>query len=148
MLFTLLKYLLIFGISTGEIWVAVPVGIAYKLNPVLVLLISTAGALTGMFVILFIGGKIRNFITKRVKKKEEKKESNLIKIWRKYGVIGLGIIGPVIVGSPVVAALGILLNADRKKLLISSAIGILIRATSFTLAAYYGIHLFRSLYGI
>lgn len=61
-----------------------------------------------------------------------------MKIWEKYGAIGLGVIGPVIVGSPVIAVIGLILNIDKKKLILYSTIGIFLKAASLAAAAYIG----------
>lgn len=117
---------------------AVPLGVIYKINPITVVVMSVAGAVTGVIILLFVGGKIKDFIMKKVKKKYDMKDSKLIHIWEKYGVIGLGVIGSIIVGSPVIAVLGVILNVNKKRLILYTTIGIFIKAVLLASAAYAG----------
>jgi membrane protein YqaA with SNARE-associated domain len=139
-----LKALTVAGLATFEIYAAIPAGFAFGLSPWTIFLASLAGGLTGVFVAAFLGNKIRALFHKKKPTKEvaEKKHPVLLRLWNKYGIIGLGFLGTVSVGAPISLAVGIGLNANIKKLVIWCCIGVLTRCIVFTLVGWYGLQLF------
>ena len=139
-----LKVLTVAGLATFEIYAAIPAGFAFGLSPWTIFFASVTGGLLGVFVATFLGDKIRKFIYKNKTKKEDSvtKHPMLLKIWNKYGIIGLGFFGTMSVGAPVSIAVGTGLNANLKKLLVWCCIGVLCRCVLFTLIGFYGLQLF------
>ena len=139
-----LKTLTVAGLATFEIYAAIPAGFAFGLSPWTIFFASVAGGLIGVFVAAFLGNKIRAFFHKKKPSKEaaEKKHPALLRIWNKYGIIGLGFLGTVSVGAPISLAVGIGLNANVKKLVTWCCIGVLTRCIVFTLVGWYGLQLF------
>jgi membrane protein DedA with SNARE-associated domain len=136
----ILKIIPVFCIAILEIWGAIPLGLALKLNPILIILLSITGGISGLFVVVFFGDKIRNKIIKihGHENKEKKKETLIQKIWNKYGVIGLGIFSPLLTGAPFGAAIGITFGAKPSHLFFWTCTGIIIWSTILTLAGYFG----------
>jgi membrane protein YqaA with SNARE-associated domain len=139
-----LKILTVAGLATFEIYAAIPAGLAFGLSPWIIFFASVAGGLTGVFVSAFLGNKIRALFHKKKPTKEaaEKKHPALLRLWNKYGVIGLGFFGTFTVGAPISLAVGIGLNANIKKLVTWCCIGVITRCIVFTLVGYYGLQLF------
>ena len=139
-----LKVLTVAGLATFEIYAAIPAGFAFGLSPWTIFFASVTGGLLGVFVATFLGDKIRKFIYKNKTKKEDSsnKHPMLLKIWNKYGIIGLGFFGTMSVGAPVSIAVGTGLNANLKKLLVWCCVGVLCRCVLFTLIGFYGLQLF------
>lgn len=111
-----------------ELWAAVPLGFALKINPWMNSLFTFTGAITGVAVVIFGGKAVRNFIVRvrgesKRKKGKKTKPNKLAVIWNKYGVIGLGLLAPWITGAPLGAALGLALKAEPKKLFLWISIG-------------------------
>ena len=98
----------------------------------------------GVFVAAFLGDKIRAFFHKKKPTKEnaQKKHPMILRLWNKYGIIGLGFLGTMSVGAPISIAVGVGLNANLKKLLTWCCIGVVTRCILFTLIGYYGLQLF------
>jgi membrane protein YqaA with SNARE-associated domain len=141
----ILKILTVAGLATFEIYAAIPAGFAFKLSPWVIFLASLTGGISGVFIAAFLGDKIKTFIAKFKKPaapKPVKKDSFILKIWNKYGTIGLGAIGTFFVGAPVCIALGVGLNANLSKLIFWCCIGVAVRCVVFTLAGHYGMKLF------
>ena len=138
-----LKILTVAGLATVEIYAAIPAGFALGLSPLTIFFASLSGGLVGVFVAAFLGDKIRSFFHKKKPTKEvaQQKHPRLLKIWNKYGVIGVGFLGTVSVGAPISIAVGVGLNADIKKLVTWCCIGVLTRCIVFTLVAYYSLQL-------
>lgn len=138
-----LKILTVAGLATVEIYAAIPAGFAFGLSPWTIFFASLTGGLVGVFVAAFLGDKIRSLFRKKNPTKEvaQKKHPRLLKIWDKYGVIGVGFLGTVSVGAPISIAVGVGLNANIKKLVTWCCIGVLTRCIVFTLIAYYSLQL-------
>jgi membrane protein YqaA with SNARE-associated domain len=138
-----LETLTVAGLATFEIYVAIPTGFAFGLSPWTIFLASVSGGLIGVFVAAFLGDKIRAFFHKKKPTKDvaEKKHPMMLRLWNKYGIIGLGFLGTMSVGAPISLAVGIGLNANIKKLVTWCCIGVITRCIVFTLIGWYGLKL-------
>ena len=139
------KILTVASLATFEIYAAIPTGFAFGLNPWIIFFASLVGGIAGAFIATFLGDKIKNFIAKYRKPKVETKEKkpNLAhKIWDKFGIIGLGLIGTFTVGAPVSIAVGVGFNVSMPKLLFWCCLGVLLRCAVFTIIGYFGMKLF------
>ena len=139
------KILTVAALATFEIYAAIPAGFAFGLSPWIIFLASAVGGLVGVFVVAFLGERIRAFFNKNKKKDAAapaEKHPMMMRIWNKYGIVGLGFIGTVTVGAPISIAVGVGLNANLKKLVTWCCIGVLTRCIVFTLIGYYGLQLF------
>jgi membrane protein YqaA with SNARE-associated domain len=139
-----LKILTVAGLATFEIYAAIPAGFALGLSPWVILFASLAGGIIGVFVAAFLGDKIRSFFHKNkpTKQAAQQKHPAILKLWNKYGIIGLGFLGTVSVGAPISIAVGVGLNANIKKLVTWCCIGVVTRCIVFTCIGYYGLQLF------
>ncbi len=132
--------LLVFGAGILELWAAIPIGLAIKLNPVLIGILSALGAILAAFLVTIVGDSIRERVIKwRYGENKDLKSSRYYKIWNKYGVVGLGFLSPLLFGAPLGAALGIALGAEKRPLLIWMSIGIVIWSTILTVAGFLGL---------
>lgn len=139
------KILTVAGLATFEIYAAIPAGFAFGLNPWVIFSASLIGGIFGAFVAAFFGEKIKNFISRYRKPKvavEEKKPNLAHKLWDKFGIIGLGVLGTFTVGAPVSIAVGVGFNVSMPKLLFWCCIGVLIRCAVFTVIGHFGMKLF------
>ena len=137
-----LKILTVAGLATFEIYAAIPAGFAFGLSPWTIFFVSVIGGLAGVFVATFLGDKIRVFFHKKKPVKDETKKHPVItRLWKKYGIAGLGIIGTITVGAPISIAVGTGLNVNLKKLLVWCCIGVITRCSLFTIIGYYGLKL-------
>ena len=140
----ILKILTVAGLATFEIYAAIPAGFAFGLNSWTIFFAAVIGGLIGVFVSAFLGDKIRKFFRRnKPLQTEQKKDKHpkIRRVWEKYGVIGLGFIGTVMVGAPVTIAMGVTLHADIKKLVTWCCLGVLTRCVVFTLIGHYGVQL-------
>ncbi len=140
----LLKILTVAGLATFEIYVAIPTGFAFGLTPWVIFFASVTGGLVGVFVATFLGDKIKQLIYKNKQPKQDKAQKYpfVVKIWEKYGIIGLGFLGTMVVGAPISIAIGTTLNANLKKMLIWCCIGVVTRCFLFTFLGDYITKLF------
>ena len=132
--------LLVFGAGILELWAAIPLGLAIKLNPIIIGVASALGAILAAFLVTTVGDSIRERVIKwRYGENKDLKDSKYYKIWNKYGIIGLGFLSPLLFGAPLGAALGIALGAEKKPLLIWMSIGIVVWSAALTIAGFLGL---------
>lgn len=67
-------------------------------------------------------------------------------IWNKYGIIGLGLLSPLLFGAPLGAALGIGFGVPRYRLLLWMSIGIFIWSIFLTVSGFFGLMSFQSIF--
>jgi len=139
----LIKILTVVGLATFEVYAAIPAGFAFELSPFLIFIASTIGGLIGVFVTGYLGKQIKNFLNKYRKVGEEKKSADglVLKIWNKYGVIGLGFLGTMTVGAPISISVGVGFNVPINKLVIWCCVGVITRCALFTSLGYFGMQL-------
>jgi membrane protein YqaA with SNARE-associated domain len=138
-----LKILTVAALASFEIYAAIPAGFAFTLSPWIIFFASVFGGVAGVFIAAFLGDNIRRIFTKKKPAQEAKPGTGMVfRIWNKYGVIGLGLLGTITVGAPVSLAVGIGFKAPLQKLITWCCIGVITRCISFTLIGYYGLKLF------
>ena len=136
----IVKLLTVFGVAVVELWAAIPAGFALGLPPWLIAAASTLGAAFGALMVLVLGENVRNWILKlRHKESKDEEPGYLYRIWMRFGVIGLGLLAPLLVGAPLGAAIGIALGAPAKRLMLWIIVGIIGWAVLLTTAGVLGL---------
>ncbi len=136
-----LKLLTLFALGVAELWAAAPAGAGMRLDPVLVCLVAAAGAVGGGTVVILLGERVKAWLErKRKREKMEEQRGLLFRIWQRYGVIGWGLAAPLLVGSPLGAALGLVLGAPPRRLLFWLAAGSLMWSVVFSILTSLGAH--------
>jgi membrane protein DedA with SNARE-associated domain len=134
-----IKLLSVFLLAAAELWVAIPTGLALKINPLAVSLICAAGAISGSLVVCLIGAPARAWLASKFGRPSPKRKNRwLEKIWNDHGVLGLGLIAPLLTGAPLGTAVGIALGANVRRLLLWISIGTLLWSVLFTYAGALG----------
>jgi hypothetical protein len=124
--------------SVLELWLAIPLGLALKLNPVIIALASMVGSIVAVLLVALTGADLRARILKWRFKDGPMSHQGWYQIWNKYGVIGLGLISPLVFGAPLGTAVGIALGAKKEPLIIWMSLGIVIWSLGLTWAGYMG----------
>jgi uncharacterized membrane protein len=138
------KILTVIGLATFEIYAAIPAGFAFKLHPLEIFSYSLLGGLIGVFVAAYLGDIIKKWVSKYRKPKPNKvtKEPGFVlKIWDKYGVIGLGLLGTMSVGAPISIGIGVGFNVPTNKMVFWCSLGVLLRCAIFTAIGYFSLQL-------
>lgn len=135
-----IKLLTILSLGAIELWAAIPAGLALQLHPVAVGITAAIGAMLGALVVVLLGERVRTWLMQRHGGKEEKGRHGLIyRIWDHYGVIGLGLLAPLLIGAPLGAVLGLTLGVPAGRLLFWVSLGIVLWSTGLTLAGALGL---------
>lgn len=134
------KFATVMALGVLELWVAIPTGTALDLPPVLNGIASGLGAAIAAVVVVFFGDRVRRWLLRNKDEKEAPK-GRIYQIWDKYGVIGLGILAPLLTGAPLGAAIGVTLGAARKRLIFWMGTGIAVWTVILTAVSTLGFEL-------
>lgn len=131
--------LTVFGLAILELWFAVPTGFALGLDPVLVWICTVLGAVLGVAVVAVGGDRLRTWFLRRRGRDIVSGSGRLYRLWIRYGVIGWGLLSPLLIAPPMGAAIGLALGAPRRSLFISVSAGAILWTTILVSAAVLGI---------
>jgi hypothetical protein len=135
----LLKILSVFALAIVELWAAIPAGLALELHPLLIGVIVSAGAIFGTFLVIFLGKRLRTWLVTRYSARATNNKPGLIhRIWHRYGIVGLGLLAPLLTGAPLGAALGVASGAPAGRLMAWMSLGIILWTSILTMLASLG----------
>lgn len=129
---------LTFAAAAAELWAAVPLGIALGLPGALVAITSIAGAATSAGLVIVLGTPVRQWILSRLHPSGHR-GGTVEDLWLRFGLPGLGLAAPLLVGAPIGAALGLALGAPGRPLFAWMTAGIVLWGTVLTLAVVLGL---------
>jgi len=136
--------LIIYLIGMLGIQKAIPVGIILNIPPQSICLMTVLGASTVVIVIYMLGSKVRELVLKRMNRNRlYKKKMKTNKLVSKFGVIGLGLLGTLIIGAHITTLIGLMVVNEKTKLFVWIIIGILFWTTILTAAAALSFELFK-----
>lgn len=95
---------------------AIPAGFLLDLPPLATYLAAVAGAVAFTWIVLLSGGAARDWLVQRFADREEKAESRVQRLIDRYGVKGLGIIGPFFPGVAASSLAGLAMGLDARAL--------------------------------
>lgn len=134
----LIKLLTVFGLGAVELWVAIPAGFAMKLPLAVTAITAASGAMLGLLIILNAGERIRNRLLKRVNTLGERNRY-IHRISDRYGVAGLGLLSPLLIGAPLGTALGIALGLPANRIFFWMSLGIIVCSIGLTIITELGL---------
>jgi hypothetical protein len=119
----------------------VPAGIIFGLDPVLTVIAAATGNIITIAVFAYGGGAIRKWIiSRRVAKGKEPESPKFIKAQQafdKYGIYGMAVLGPILIGTQFAATVSVAAGVKPLKVtvLISSAMVIWAIAIAWVVVA-------------
>ncbi|KIL43792.1 small multi-drug export protein [Jeotgalibacillus soli] len=113
-----LEYFLIFlaaAIPWLEIGLVIPLGIIRGHSPFLVMLVAFIGNMVTVVLLIVMFQKVKEYFAKRSnkEKKEGKRQERAKRIMNKYGMPGLALLGPILIGTHIAAFIGMSLGANK-----------------------------------
>jgi membrane protein DedA with SNARE-associated domain len=141
------KLLTVMSLGAVELWAAIPAGFALQLPPVITGLTAASGSMLGAIVVVLLGDRIRGWLLRHHDSKSSKagKPGLIDRIWQRYGVMGLGLLAPLLIGTPVGAAVGLTLGVPARRLLWWLSLGIVLWSIVLTIAGIFGLAGFNTL---
>jgi hypothetical protein len=134
-----LQLLGVAAIAVVELWAAVPAGIAMGLPAPLVWTATFCGALLGITIVVAAGDRLRSWLLGRFGHGRAREGGRLRKVWDRYGVVGWGLLAPLLLGAPLAAAVGVALGAARGRLVFWLGAGAALWTTVLTVAVALGL---------
>jgi hypothetical protein len=136
----LLSLLAVFGLGAVELWAAVPAGLALQLHPVAIGCTAALGAVLGIMAMGLMGERVRLWLLRwRGPERRGVRQGRITQLWARYGVIGLGLAAPLLVGAPLGTAVGMSLGAPRGRLLFWMSLGAVLCTVMLTVAGTLGL---------
>lgn len=135
----LVKLLTVLALGAFKLWAAVPAGFALDLHPLVTGLVTASGALMGTLVILLVGESVRTRLLGRQGGNEKRERGRIYRIWVRHGVVGLGLVAPLLLGASLGTAVGVTLGAPARRLLLWMSLGIAAWSVLLTLAGVLGL---------
>ena len=144
---TLIQLFAVFILGLLELWIAIPVGFILGLNPMAIALASASGAIVGVLIASLVVEKLLAFVIQRlgVDIVGFFKRRKIYGIWKKYGVVGLGLLAPLLTGSVLAIAIGVTSGISKKPFIFWISIGVVLWSVILTLAIVLGIVTVESL---
>ncbi len=133
------KLLTVFGLGALELWAAIP-ALAFRLHPVVIGVTSSAGAILAVVVVVLLGERLRNWLVRHYPRMTRSgQHGRIYRIWQRYGVIGVGLLAPLLTGAPLGAALGLALGAPAGRLLLWVCLGVVLWSALLTVIGALGL---------
>lgn len=142
----IISIITVFGASVIELWLGIPLGFFLNLNPLLIAIIAALGSILAAFLVIILGDNIRTMFIKWRYGEKSIKKGRIYNIWNKYGIIGLGLLSPLLFGAPLGAAIGVGLGARNDRLLLWMSTGIVIWSIFLTASGFFGLMSFQSIF--
>lgn len=140
MLEEILSILTIYFLSMLKVIFGPTLGYAAGYSPLLTVFITVAGMMTTVFIITFLGEKLRDRILKRLfkpKKVFSKRSRRFVKVWRRYGEMGVSFLTPILLSPPGGSILSIVLGGSRRKTIGYMLLWGVVWSTIITYTLYY-----------
>ena len=115
-------------------------GYAAGLSPLLTVIITVSGMMTTVLIFTFFGEKVREKILRRYLKPKKvftPKNRRFVKIWRKYGELGISFLTPILLSPPGGSIIAMALGGSRKKTIGYMLLWSVVWTTIITYTFYY-----------
>ena len=129
----IIEYILVFlgaAVPWLEIALVIPVGIIRGLSPVWVMVLAFTGNLLTVLLVIMAFQRVKEWMDRGKH------------IWNKYGMPGLAMLGPILVGTHIAAFIGLLFGATKLNTTIWMTISIAVWTLTFGILTAMGFDFF------
>ena len=133
------KYILVFTTAAFKVFVGVVTGYLSNLSYTETVLFSTAGMMLTVSLLSFFGEKIKNFVQKRFfanRKLFTKRNRLKVRIWRKYGMVGVAILTPPLFTPIGGTLLAVSFGEHKRRIILTMLLSAVFWALAFGLLVY------------
>ncbi|WP_025784048.1 small multi-drug export protein [Sporosarcina sp. D27] len=144
----MIEYILVFlgaAVPALEIAIVIPVGIVRGLSPFWVILLAFAGNMLTVLLLIILYQRIEHWYRSRKGEStegESKRQLRGRKIMDRYGVAGLALAGPILIGTHIAAFFALLFGASKRKTIIWMAVSIALWSLIFGIVTAMGFTFF------
>lgn len=142
---TLWGYVLVFILSAIPLFEAygvIPIAVIAGLSFVPVMVLGLVGNIVTVFLLILFIEQIKNWRKKRKEEgepNESKRSLRAKKLWNKYGLPGLALLGPLLVGSHLTALASMSFGGSKKGTFLWVSASITVWSIVFTVLLFLGI---------
>lgn len=142
------EYILVFlgaAIPWFEIALVIPLGIVWGLSPFWVMMLAFIGNMVTVLALIIGFDRFKVWYNKRQEAKGKttnKKSERAKQIWNRYGLPGLAMLGPILIGTHIAAFIGMTLGATKKNTTVWLTISIAAWTLVFGLLTAFGFDFF------
>lgn len=126
-----------------EVVGVIPIGVAAGLPAVPVTIVAFAGNILTIWLLIIMMDRVKEWLRKRKEKKDkdipEKRQKRAVNLWKKYGLPGLAILSPFLIGSHLGTILAMSFGGTRKRITIWMTLSILGWTIVTGIASHFGI---------
>jgi len=132
--------LTVFLVGMTGMWKGLSIGFILGVSPFYIFIATALSSILGVLILFFFGTRIRKFLIKRrFKKGKSKKEKNALQLFEKYGHIGLGFFGALMIGPPMTIVLGLTLVKKQKIFLYWTLAGVVFWTLALTILGTFSV---------
>ena len=135
------EYLAVFLLAAVELWAAIPLGLKFGMTAVPLALCVIAGALAGASLALLSGNALYNII---IKYRKDFGQTGAAGWLVRNGVWAVGLLGPLVLGSTLTAALATSIGMPKGKTMLALTAGIVLWTIAFVAAGTWGIQFIKN----
>lgn len=141
-----IAYLVIFLLGATpffEVIGVIPIGVAAGLPALPVTILAFLGNILTIWLLVIMMDHVKNWLQKRREKKgknvSEKRQKRAVNLWKKYGLPGLAILSPLLIGSHLGTILAMSFGGTRKNITLWMTTSILGWTIAMGIASHFGI---------
>ncbi|MGC2939463.1 MULTISPECIES: hypothetical protein [unclassified Brevibacterium] len=117
------------------------IGVAIGLHPVIAILVAVIGNVVSMLIFVYGAGAIRDKATKNKEVEEKPKRQRLKRMFDKFGVPGVSLLGQTLLPSQITSSAMVGFGANRNVVALWQVISIILWGVLFGVLATLGIEL-------
>lgn len=118
---------------------AVPIAVLAGANPVVSFFVGMLGNTVTLLIAVIFSAQIKAWLNKKKRLKSTSRAKNT---FEKYGLLGAALLGPVLLGSHIVAIIAISLDIPKWQTFIYVTLGTALWAILLSVLAYFGVDFF------
>jgi len=137
----ILEYLSVVALSSLKVLPGLALSLVYQMNVFEIFITLSVGGILGVFIFTFLGEQIRNGIKKRRQRKQKdnpkplkiRKARKILRIWNKWGLVGVAILTPPMISPPFGAIISVAFRAKRSQIILYLCISVVAWAALFAI---------------
>ncbi len=141
MLEIILQYASVIALSSLKVLPGLGLALVYDMNALEIFICLSAGGILGVFLFTLAGEQIRNWLKRRRREKHKdnpkpikiRKARRILRIWHKYGLIGVALLTPPVISPPFGSIIAVAFREKRSRILLFMSISVIIWAAILAL---------------
>ncbi len=137
----IVEYLVVIGLSAFKVLVGVASAVTFDMDFIEVFLSVAIGGILGVSIYAFLGNEIRDWLQRRKRAngilsptaKQIKRLRFVVKIWKRFGIIGVAILTPPFLTPPVGTAIALAFGERVPKIIIYLGVSMIAWSLLFAL---------------